>query len=706
MGIKIEHIGISNLSPLQNKEFSLRGVNLFYGHNERGKTFLVEFLYQSLFKGKLPLRELKNASGYITLSGLDAGERRFSPASGKNDKKLEDLLPGAQGALPQDFSRLLVVKGGELDLSSAEGGVDGDILRQFLSGEALLDAISKPLTGAITSAQYADGVITGNNQGLVKNYNQAESKLKELDALIREVEEHLAAGEQRELTRQLVELKEKLKTQEEAKQHQAYLLDQEKRRLEDKQATLPEEVLSEIRRKLDQAEDKRGELAREKVELERNKVLGQHYSWLDNAVKDYNDLIIREQAGKAQPITVWLIVGAVALLATVLMGFLQSPLNIILSAVSALLAAFSFYSYFRGSNRAAPDEARQTQLKNIEAEFRHRFSYQGVFSKVTLAEKLETTRKPHFDYQNNQQRIRDLEKDLVELEVKIKAGLRSLGVIEDEKTDFESTYQSLKVKRAALDRDYSRVENSLARLDIPEGEYREQPAAADYDPQAWQDLSQKLLETQARLDAIEKGQDVLKARVAGQVDLLSTASWEDLLGRLEERRQEAVEKYRQLKAEIIAKIAVFNVLKELRQAESKRIDAGLQDATIGKYLLATTSHYNTIRREDGKLLVSDDQSEHQLINLSTGAREQVLLGLRLGFAARVLQGQPLFLLLDDAFQHSDWERRENLVKQMFSLADAGWQILYFSMDDNIRDLYQKYGQGRQDYQFFSLDMAK
>jgi uncharacterized protein YhaN len=67
----------------------------------------------------------------------------------------------------------------------------------------------------------------------------------------------------------------------------------------------------------------------------------------------------------------------------------------------------------------------------------------------------------------------------------------------------------------------------------------------------------------------------------------------------------------------------------------------------------------------------------------------VLLGLRIGFAARILAGQPLFLILDDAFQHSDWERRENLINELFVLAHEGWQIIYFTMDDNIRSLFEK-----------------
>ena len=50
-----------------------------------------------------------------------------------------------------------------------------------------------------------------------------------------------------------------------------------------------------------------------------------------------------------------------------------------------------------------------------------------------------------------------------------------------------------------------------------------------------------------------------------------------------------------------------------------------------------------------------------------------------------------FLILDDAFQYSDWQRRENLMDQVVDLARSGWQILYLTMDDHIRDLFIKRG---------------
>ena len=108
MSIRIERISVKNLGPLQTFDQPLKQVNLFYGHNETGKTYLVEFIYRALFKHlSLRLRG-STANGLVTVSGLEKHETAFSP-SGR--EKLEDFWEVDLPGLPPDFSKLLVVKG-------------------------------------------------------------------------------------------------------------------------------------------------------------------------------------------------------------------------------------------------------------------------------------------------------------------------------------------------------------------------------------------------------------------------------------------------------------------------------------------------------------------------------------------------------------------------------------------------------------------
>jgi hypothetical protein len=70
-----------------------------------------------------------------------------------------------------------------------------------------------------------------------------------------------------------------------------------------------------------------------------------------------------------------------------------------------------------------------------------------------------------------------------------------------------------------------------------------------------------------------------------------------------------------------------------------------------------------------------------------------------------LGNQSLFLVLGDAFQHADWNSRERLLDEVIRLGVKGWQILYLTMDDQIRDLFQDRGmkEFNKEFQFHNLE---
>jgi uncharacterized protein YhaN len=145
--------------------------------------------------------------------------------------------------------------------------------------------------------------------------------------------------------------------------------------------------------------------------------------------------------------------------------------------------------------------------------------------------------------------------------------------------------------------------------------------------------------------------------------------------------------YKELTANLVAKIGLTEVLTRLRAEEDQKIVAAINNPSVSSTLKEITGHYQKLDLVDDQLYVQDKFARYAMRDLSTGAREQVQLALRLGIASQVCGGNPLFLILDDAFQHSDWERRKTLVQSTLELAQSGWQILYLSMDDHIRDLF-------------------
>lgn len=103
MAIKIESIQIQKLGPLDSIQFDLGMLNLIYGHNESGKTYLVEFLLQSIFRHakNWDLRNI-NAEGSVTLQGLGEQKTIFSPAT---SKKIEDYWDQNNSGLPLNIRR-------------------------------------------------------------------------------------------------------------------------------------------------------------------------------------------------------------------------------------------------------------------------------------------------------------------------------------------------------------------------------------------------------------------------------------------------------------------------------------------------------------------------------------------------------------------------------------------------------------------------
>ena len=147
MTIRLDRIMVSRDGPLaQDFELNCGDLNLVYGANETGKSYIVECLIRCLFRtaGRgirtWPLRPW-NPGGFVSVSGLSDKPLRLSPDTAS---KLDAVWQTDDTQYPNDLSRLLVVKEGEtwLDDSAAPDGVGFDLLKQFLSGERLLDALA------------------------------------------------------------------------------------------------------------------------------------------------------------------------------------------------------------------------------------------------------------------------------------------------------------------------------------------------------------------------------------------------------------------------------------------------------------------------------------------------------------------------------------------------------------------------------------
>ncbi|MDO9545530.1 MAG: hypothetical protein Q7J07_02125 [Pelolinea sp.] len=199
MTISIDKITVRDLGPVKQFDHPLGKINLIYGHNEKGKTLLVEFIIRSLFKRTKmwPMRDIHGEGG-VTVSGLEDTAIQIKP---KSAKKLEDYWDISHSEFPQDMSKLLVVRAAEVELSDEDDcGIGKQILLEYLSGKGVIDSIQGKIMGVLKNATLEDGMIVGaREQGIKKDLSKKDEEIARVEAKFEQVNTRFSQGRLQEL---------------------------------------------------------------------------------------------------------------------------------------------------------------------------------------------------------------------------------------------------------------------------------------------------------------------------------------------------------------------------------------------------------------------------------------------------------------------------------------------------------------------------
>lgn len=228
-----------------------------------------------------------------------------------------------------------------------------------------------------------------------------------------------------------------------------------------------------------------------------------------------------------------------------------------------------------------------------------------------------------------------------------------------------------RVLRTTLDERRQVIESS--RPDILEQDIKRFSDSATQAEQAFQRREGELARLESELAALgASGLEEERARLAGELEALARRCAE-------------------LKRRADAASLLLDLLRDKRQALTRRLQAPLQNHI---------NHYLRLLFPQASLDLDEDLLPVQLIRpqghgleagafdaLSFGAREQMGLISRLAYADLLkAAGKPTLIILDDALVHSDRERLAQMKRVLF---DAGQrhQILLFSCHpENWRDL--------------------
>jgi len=689
MAVRIDKIKINRGGPLE-KDFLLEpgDVNLVYGSNETGKTYIVESIIKLLFRtGKRSslwdLREW-DCSGSIIVSGLQDKPVPFV----KTGKKLDDYWEEEIG-LPHDLSRLLVVKAGETLLSREVDGVGRDILKNCLSGEGLLDRIEARISTSIQKANIQNADILGPNQGEIKSRHQLREDLNYAGSLLNETEVSYSSGEVYRLRQNVERVKAQLEIQDKAKRYYTYCLHKKKEGLElEKNKLASEQELSKIESDISVYETNQSTIKHKTDVLMKHESTEENYRWTEKAINIYRELT-SEQA-VAAPKSVYIVLALIFLCGAVISGIFNQIIPLGVGGIGSLVFTVLYYL---GTRKALDRQGVNQELEKLKAEYTARYGC-DLTDRAALEAQLDKLKEYYISATNLRRELEEnLIPDITIRENNIRMSLMKHTNAELSPQEWRPTINQLRTRLSEISKEIGLLEVELASLAISEEKFLEQDPGIEWNSNVHNSLNDELTRTLNALDQELQKLNELKARIAQETHL-DSADWEELITALQYEREKEARDYRQKTAEILAKFHVDTVIQEFRVEENDRIADGLESEELTKPLYAITGCYKKIRHEidNGLILTTAEDDEYPLSEISTGAREQAFLALRMGFSSIIMKGQPAFFILDDAFQHSDWPRRENLVDQILGLAINGWQIFYFTMDDHIRDLFLKGGE--------------
>ena len=682
MSLHIKEINVQYLGPIPKFSMHLEIFNLIYSHNEKGKTYLVEFLIRSLFRNvhHWKLRAQKG-SGKVRVKGLPGGVVDFSPSS---SKKLEDFWDKSNVGLPPDLSKLLVVKGARVDIDDVEGGVDKTILKCYLSSKEILDNTDKNISKTIQDCEVENKTIIGPKRGEIKNREELEEKLRIINKLFDQIEMIYSGGHRRALADEKQKLQDHISQLLKSKQYLAFNVDQEIKGLKRDRNRIADVKLQEVRSNISLYNQKIHECTRKKETQRESKLRSKHYEWLKGAREVYQT-IMKQESKRPHPIFMIIPVIMVALIGV--FAFFKKPIAAALLFGGFILFGWLYIQKYRTLHRRALENEEMERLKS---QFRSNFG-QDLTGLPLILEKLQKMQDDHNTAQLLKKQLSDDQKDLESLQAEISDQFFDIAGERKDPKAWDDTLQILDRNIQNLDSQIREKELYLAKLGVDPSDYQTEKPDVEYSKQRFDELQDKLNQIEKQIDEETHKLDNLKQLICQQTGDGISADWEVLINNLRENREKVLEEYKNITAEIIGKIAVHKVIEDLRKAEDAKIIEGLKSRDVQDPLYQVTKRYKRLDLEGEKLIVSDSSNDFYLSDLSTGAMEQILLALRIGLSTKILKQDSLFLILDDAFQYSDWERRAWLMDKVVDLAQKGWQIIYFTMDDHIKELFNTKG---------------
>lgn len=694
MSIRIKELNVKNLGPIKKLNLVLKSINLIYGDNERGKSYLVEFLIRSLFKTAGWKLRKKTGSGKVLVEGLDDKIIEFSPSK---SVKLEDFLSEKYVGLPPDFSKLLIFRSTNVELGE-EKESDKIMLRRFLSHKEIFDKIKDNISKTIIDSKIDGYKIEGAKRAEIQRREDLMKDMRLIDELFQEIENKYMGGKRRNLEDEKKKLKNRFDKLEKAKRHISYKISKEIESLEKKATQVDEKSINYLLKQISNLNIAIKKYENKKEDLNILLESTKNYKWLKSAISEYEKYNFEEITEKPN---IWYTI-FFALIFALIVAFtvLKSQVGII---ISLLGLAGIVLMYKRRYDKFLADAGKRDEILNLKNEFKERFN-EKLKNLAIMNEKIKNMEDDYNKREVIQGQLKDEKSEIDNTKLKIAEEMK--GLLEKE-IGMEKWMEELEKKleeRRRLKEQISDKNVELARLDVEEPDYIKEKQEVEYNKDEYIEVKEDLEKIKESISKKEEELKTLKHSICKHTKDNFSIEWTELIKNLADKHNEVLSEYKNLTAEIIGKKYVSEIIEELYKEEDEKIKDALESEIISNMLPQVTTHYKNISLTDDRMIVSDTYNDFPVESISDGAKEQVFLALRIGLAKHWFKKDELFLIFDDAFLHSDYNRRPLLLNSLFELANNGWQIICFTFDDNIKNLFdKKVKKLRDDYRFYNLN---
>ncbi|MFO7866590.1 MAG: AAA family ATPase [Candidatus Aminicenantes bacterium] len=289
--------------------------------------------------------------------------------------------------------------------------------------------------------------------------------------------------------------------------------------------------------------------------------------------------------------------------------------------------------------------------------------------------------------------------------IKDRTGVKTLSEYREkikEREDRQNTIKNqINLLSALFGRDFDDLEANIEEWekDVRRLEpYRDQALSLEYRPEEYEQLQNQQRELEEKKELVENDiRDFQKQlrEVEQDANRILEPESEHLpcktsvdLMEIENQVRNFISTYKK-RAEIILKAQ--GIFQHIMREEEEKVTRlfGKDSAVSRRFARITGNRYREVHfdPETKQVMVTTRPGETlEAGKLSGGTYDQLYLSIRLGLGESLMSDRTGFFILDDPFIKADIERLREQMVVLKQIASSGWQVLYFSAKDEVKQM--------------------